>query len=128
MAPLAGEEQHSDELLELEGDQALTVVRILTPKLYSGGAADVVGRELLGGAWAGKFRNLLIDFTRVEVVSSAFLGTLVVLQQTLRRQGGAMRIFGLHETLEQVFQVARLRDVFGIDPDEEAARFEIQRQ
>ena len=121
------EKQPSAELFSLEGEGELTVARILAPKLYAGGSADVVGRQLLRSVRAGEFHLLLIDFSRVEVLSSAFLGTLVVLQQTLRRQGGRMRIFGLHETLEQTFEIARLRDLFGIDPDEETARFEIAR-
>ena len=116
----------ADELV-LERDYDLTVARILAPRLYAGESADRVGGLLLERARKGQFRELLIDFSRVDVVSSTFLGTLTVLHQALRKQGGALRIFGLHESLERVFEVAHLRDLFGIDSDEETARFVIQR-
>lgn len=112
-------------LLEREGD--LAVVRLRVPKLYVGGAAERVGKALLESARRGEFRKLLIDFTQVEGISSALLGTLAVLYRILQKQGGVMRIFGLGEGLERVFEIARLRDLFGIDPDEETARSELER-
>ena len=128
MGPESEDERAAGELCSLEREGELTVARILAPELYAGGAADAVGQQLLESARAGEFRALLIDFSRVDVLSSAFLGALVLLQQALKSHGGHMRIFGLHETLEQVFQIARLQDLFGVDPDEETARAEIARQ
>lgn len=127
MASTSADDRGIADELVLEREDDLTVARILVPRLYAGESADRVGGLLLERARKGQFRKLLIDFSRVDVVSSTFLGTLTVLQQALRKQGGALHIFGLHESLERVFEVAHLRDLFGIDPDEETARFEIQR-
>jgi len=127
MAPASADDSGTAEELVLEPEDDLTVARVLAPKLYAGESADRVGRRLLESARKGEFRRLLVDFSRVDVVSSTFLGTLAVLHRALRKQGGALRIFGLHESLERVFEIAHLRDLFGIDPDEDTARFEIQR-
>jgi anti-anti-sigma factor len=117
-----------DEVVTVEHDGDVSIVRIHERKLLKTEESNAVAGTLLSAARRGDFRKLLLDFSDVEVVSSAFLGSLVVLHQTLRKQGCPMRIFGLNEALERVFEVAHLKDLFGIDPREEVSRFEIGRQ
>jgi anti-anti-sigma factor len=125
MARKTSEGSGAVDAVTIDHDGDISIARIHHRKLFKDDTSELVAKTLLDAARAGEFEKLLIDFSQVEIVTSSFLGSLVVLGQVLKKQGRPMRIFGLGESVERVFEVAHLGDLFGIDPREAAARTEI---
>jgi len=128
MARRTSDDPAPKDVLTVDRAGDISIARINQHRLLKSDSSDLVAKMLLDAARKGEFRKLLIDFSDVETASSSFLGSLVVLHQILKKQGRPMRIFGLNEALERVFEVAHLRDLFGIDAHEDTSRFEIERQ
>ena len=64
-------------------------------------AQQALDRILAGGG--GK---LVVDFTALDYISSAGLRVLLGAAKRLRGAGGALRLFGLNETVREVFQIS----------------------
>lgn len=54
---------------------------------------------------AGGVRKVVIDFSALDYISSAGLRVLLGTAKRLS-QGGALRLFGLNETVQEVFQIS----------------------
>jgi anti-sigma B factor antagonist len=62
----------------------------------------------------GAVSRLLLDFARIQQVSSAALGKLVKLMSHAQAVRGRLKLCGLHPDLRQVFKITRLDRVFDI--------------
>lgn len=67
-------------------------------------------------------RALFVDFSGVTFIDSSGLAVLVEAMQRIHAEGGELALFGIHDTVETIFHIARLDLVFRIYPDEAAAR------
>lgn len=65
---------------------------------------------------------LYVDFSRVTFIDSSGLAVFVETMQRVNAYGGKLALYGLHDTVEAIFHIARLDQVFRIFPDEAAAR------
>ena len=70
-------------------------------------------------------RKFLIDFTRTGYIDSSGLGVLVSLSKKIREQGGELRLAGLNEDLQTLFELTKLDTLFSITrtPEEALAAF-----
>ncbi len=59
-------------------------------------------------------RNMLLDFSNVKFMSSAFLGLLVKIHKHLRERGGELKIRNVDPKIFRVFEITRLNKVFDI--------------
>jgi anti-sigma B factor antagonist len=64
-------------------------------------------------------RELLLDFTEVEFMSSGALGVLLTLRQKLTKVGGRAVICGMRAELRKVFKIAALDKLFEFVSTEE---------
>jgi anti-anti-sigma factor len=81
-------------------------------------ATAPLAQQALDGILAGGVRKLVVDFTRLDYVSSAGLRVLLGTAKRLGGAGGGLRLFGLNETVGEVFQIsgfARILAVFGTE-------------
>jgi anti-anti-sigma factor len=62
-------------------------------------------------------QSIVIDFQRVELMSSATLGVLVRLYRDLSENGGRMVLCGLQPSVQKVFELTRLDQLFRIEKD-----------
>jgi anti-anti-sigma factor len=71
-------------------------------------ATAPLAQQALDGILAGGVRKLVIDFTGVDYVSSAGLRVLLGTAKRLGGigGGGSLRLFGLNETVGEVFQIS----------------------
>lgn len=77
-------------------------------------------QQALDGILAGGGRKMVIDFTALDYISSAGLRVLLGTAKRLRGGGGALRLFGLNETVREVFQISgfsTILDVFATEAD-----------
>lgn len=66
-------------------------------------------------------RNLILDLSRLEYISSAGLSTVLGAGKTLDRQGGRMLISGPSERLKRIFVFSGLDSLFPMFATTEAA-------
>jgi anti-sigma B factor antagonist len=65
--------------------------------------------------------RVVIDFSGVELISSTFLGKLILLQRRIDGTGGKMRLCEMSGTVASVFRTSNLDRLFSIDRDQRAA-------
>ncbi len=61
--------------------------------------------------------RVVIDFTRVRLLSSAAIGMLMALDKVIRKQDGAIRLAGVGAEVGEVFRLTNLQKLFAIDDD-----------
>jgi len=69
----------------------------------------------------GGARKFVIDFTRTGYIDSSGLGVLVSLSKKIREQGGDLRLAGLNEDLQTLFELTKLDTLFNIADSRDAA-------
>jgi len=79
--------------------------------------ADSVQSLLKGG-----ISKVILDCSRLEVLSSTGLASLLLLHHRMRKIGGDVKVAGLRGTLMQVVRISRLDRVFDCHADVSAAR------
>lgn len=70
--------------------------------------------QALDGILAGGSRKLLIDFTALDYISSAGLRVLLAAAKRLSGAGSALRLFGLNESVREVFQISGFSTIFAV--------------
>jgi len=96
---------------------------------------DVEGQLIVGNrqelkqkvldALEGGAKKFVIDFSRTGYIDSSGLGVLVSLSKKIREQGGDLRLAGLNEDLQTLFELTKLDTLFSIlkTPEEAVAAF-----
>ncbi len=62
----------------------------------------------------GGARKFVVDFTRTGYIDSSGLGVLVSLSKKIREHGGDLRLAGLNEDLQTLFELTKLDTLFAI--------------
>jgi len=75
----------------------------------------ILERHLQGLAAAGQAR-VVVDFSAVDYISSAGLRVLLALAKRGREQKGRVALFGLNDSVRQVFELAGFVALFTIAP------------
>ena len=81
-----------------------------------------IGRELQELLDRTEEENIILDFRRVEFMSSAMLGKLVQLHKRCKEYKARLKLCGISHEIRQVFKITRLDKLFDIHDDEESAR------
>ena len=73
----------------------------------------------------GGERKFLVDFSDTGYIDSSGLGVLVSLSKKIREQGGELRLAGLNDDLQTLFELTKLDTLFAITktPAEALAAF-----
>lgn len=66
--------------------------------------------------------RILIDLSGVSYIDSSGLAVFIEALQRVMGYGGKLVLFGLQESVRNIFEIARLDQVFQIFPDEAAAQ------
>src|SRR3982075_4214322 len=66
-------------------------------------------------------KKFLIDFAKTGYIDSSGLGVLVSLSKKIREQGGELRLAGLNEDLQTLFELTKLDTLFAITKTAEEA-------
>lgn len=82
----------------------------------SGTVEDAIRQLVDGGA-----RNVLVDLSRVDYISSAGLRVFLVLAKRMKDLRGTLVLSGMTEPVRQVFQLAGFMPLFRVEATEESA-------
>lgn len=66
-------------------------------------------------------RKFLVDFSRTGYIDSSGLGVLVSVSKKIRELGGELRLAGLNEDLQTLFELTKLDTLFRIAATREMA-------
>ena len=71
-------------------------------------------QQALEGILAGGARKMVVDFTALDYISSAGLRVLLGTAKRLDGAGGALRLFGLNQTVREVFEISGFSTILGV--------------
>lgn len=78
-------------------------------------------RDLIHGLLRQGQRNIILNLTHLEYLDSSGIGELARSYVSVVKQGGAVRVVGLAQKVEEILKITQLYQVFPEFPDEEAA-------
>jgi anti-sigma B factor antagonist len=78
---------------------------------------DEIAEHVKAGA-----TQIVVDCSKLEVLSSMGLGSLLQIHARMLKLGAEVRLCGLRSMLVQVIQLSRLDKVFSVYPDVNAAK------
>jgi len=58
--------------------------------------------------------KIILDFVNVTNMSSSALGMLITLHKRVREAGGELRLCNIQPTIQEVFKITRLDEIFQI--------------
>ena len=71
-------------------------------------------QQALDAVFAGGGRKLVVDFSGLDYISSAGLRVLLGAAKKLSGAGSALRLFGLNETVREVFQISGFSTILAV--------------
>jgi anti-anti-sigma factor len=66
-------------------------------------------------------RKVALDFSELEYISSAGLRVLLGAAKRLRASGGTLRMFGLNQSVREVFEISGFSTILPVYPSEAEA-------
>jgi anti-anti-sigma factor len=99
----------------VDGVVVLTFLPGLMVGSESGGKADEVFSAL------GDSLRVVVNFSRLRLASSLFLGMMVALRRKVKAVGGNVKVCELAPVVEDSFRATQLHGLFEIYADEQAA-------
>ena len=60
-------------------------------------------------------QNILLDFSRVNFMSSSFLGLLVKIHKRISENNTQLKLCNINKKIREIFKITRLDKVFTID-------------
>jgi anti-sigma B factor antagonist len=107
--------------IEVSTTGDVTVVRFVDRKVLDEESILELGKELFDLVEVQNRRQLLLNFTNVEFISSATLGKLIVLDRKVKTAKGRLRMCQIRPEILEVFRITKLDKVFDIrDAEAEA--------
>jgi anti-anti-sigma factor len=77
-------------------------------------------QKALDGVVAGA-RTVALDFSSLDYISSAGLRVLLGAAKQLRASGGTLRMFGLNQSVREVFEISGFSAILAVYPTEAEA-------
>jgi anti-sigma B factor antagonist len=103
------------------GQTGVAVVDFLDEKLSGPILMQELADDLTRMLEEIEHKNVLLNLSRVEFISSAALNRLINFQKRVHDAGGQMKLCGLRPSIESVFAATRLNQVFDLCTSEEEA-------
>jgi anti-sigma B factor antagonist len=107
--------------IEVQESGDVTVVSFTDRKILDEQNIQSIGEQLYALVEDGGKRKMVLNFSRVEYLSSAALGKLITLNKKLQAAKGRLALCGIAPQLYEVFEITGLKKVFNIYDDEQEA-------
>jgi len=111
----------SFQRLQVTQQDDVVVVEFVDRKILDAASIQQLGGELFSVVDSRPEIRLVLDFSKVEFMSSAALGKLVLLEKEVRKKGGKIRLCQIRPEIYEVFQITNLHRVFGIHSTQQEA-------
>lgn len=107
--------------LTVRKQDAVDVVEFSDRKILEELSIREIEDELFALVGATPAIKLLLDFSKVEHLSSAALGMLINLQKEVKKQNGKLKLAQINPQIYEVFKITRLSKHFDIHETAEQA-------
>ena len=77
-------------------------------------------QKAIDGVLAGA-KKVVLDFSELDYISSAGLRVLLGAAKQLKASGGTLRIFGLNQSVREVFEISGFATILSVFPSESEA-------
>jgi anti-sigma B factor antagonist len=101
----------------VEYQDDIAIVTFTRDHILSEGDVKSIEESVLPLVRHGGHRKLLIDFSNVNYLSSAVLGTLIRVLSAMKKNKGRLVLCSINEKVFEIFKITRLNQVFEIQPD-----------
>ena len=101
--------------INTRSQQGVTVVTV-AGKLDS--ITSPQAQQALDAILATGGRKVVLDFTALDYISSAGLRVLLGAAKRLQGAGSALRLFGLNDSVREVFQISGFSTILSVYPTE----------
>lgn len=99
----------------------VTVVRFVDRKILDEASIQELGQELFQLVEVEKRTKLVLNFSKVDFLSSAALGKLLTLEKKIRVHKGKLKLTNIRPEIYEVFAITKLNKLFEIVDDEAKA-------
>ena len=106
--------EQETEQLSVQHTEDVTIVTFNDGQLLETAHINRLEKSLLAIVDDWKRPHLVLDFSNVHIMSSAFLGLLVKLQARIFEKGGQMTLKKIAPSIRQVLEITQLTKVFNI--------------
>lgn len=107
--------------LVIEQDGEVTRVDFLDRNILEEASIQQIGDQVGAMIEASPSPKILLNFENVEHLSSAALGTLITINNAVKKQGGQLRLANIDPQIYEVFVITKLNKLFQIHDDNAAA-------
>ncbi|VTR96880.1 STAS domain-containing protein [Tuwongella immobilis] len=107
--------------LDVEDHGDIAVVTFIDNKIIDEQNINAIGEDLVRLVEELGRRKILLNFSRVEFLSSAALGKLINLNRKLQGVKGTLVLCGISKEISEVFKITRLDKLFKIKATESEA-------
>lgn len=97
-------------------------IQLDDPRLLDEGRIQQVERELGEAIDASEETRVVLDFSKVQFMSSSMLGKLVAFSKKIKSYKAKLKFACVSPDILEVFKITRLNKVFDIEKDAESAR------
>ena len=108
-------------------ERGITVVTFIERKILEAAHILELGEELLQLVEKDDNKDLLLDFSSVEFLSSAALNKLIILDKKVKSKSGQLKLCNMMPEIREVFVITRLNQLFDIVDTREKAMEGFQR-
>jgi anti-sigma B factor antagonist len=111
----------ADPLLEVEQVGDVTLVKVTQPRILDEEMTEEIGGQLFSLVKDLGCRKLVLNFDRVERLTSVLLGKLVLLHRKVEDAGGRLILCNIQPRVYEIFELLRLPHVLNIRAGEQQA-------
>ena len=111
-------ENRKMDVTETDG---VTVVLLSDQRILDELSISQIGSDLTEIIEEADNPRIVINFSKVTNMSSSALGMLITLHKRAREAGGELRLCNIQPTIQEVFKITRLDEIFQICPTQDAA-------
>jgi anti-sigma B factor antagonist len=92
-------------------------IRVVFPqrRITEDDNVEQLGEELFALVEQFRMKDVVVDFSAVNFVTSSVLGKLITLHRKAARYEGQLRLTGVQGELEQILRTSHLLDYFNVE-------------
>jgi anti-sigma B factor antagonist len=106
----------ASQRLNITDHKDVKVVDFVESKILDEANIADIGQQLTGLVEAKDRPKILLDFHRVDHLSSAALGMLINVNNRVKQQNGQLRLSNIKPQIMEVFEITKLNKLFKILP------------
>ncbi|WP_040352913.1 STAS domain-containing protein [Blastopirellula marina] len=95
----------------------VTVVQFIDRKILDDSQIQEIGQEFTALVEQDQKKNILLNFSHVEFLSSSALGKLINLEKQVKAHSGKLRMSNIRPEIMEVFAITKLNKLFDIRED-----------